>query len=152
MNQFVVAGFVPLLVLGVDRGYALVRRGLNKRTAPNAATAIRVPTEQPPEAAGDPQGSARSERVSSRARTPELSRIGKLALIALCLTSVSFPLFALVVSFGDNDLPPYWPDTPVETIVGAIWYAALTTSGVLWLYVLGALLWAFDPSWFKRRA
>jgi hypothetical protein len=66
-------------------------------------------------------------------------RLGLSVLGAVLLSFLSFAILWLeygVLNFGDSDLPPYLPDTPLEKAVDAIWFAVTIGAGLLWLLVI----------------
>jgi hypothetical protein len=66
-------------------------------------------------------------------------RIGALVLVAILLSSLSFVILWLgysVLNFGDSDLTPYQPDTPLERAFDAVWFTVTIGAGLLWLCVI----------------
>jgi hypothetical protein len=74
---------------------------------------------------------------------PEISKAEILTVIALVLLGLvlailSFTILVMeytVLNFGDSDLPPYQPDTPLEKHWDAVWYTVTYGAGLLWLSV-----------------
>jgi hypothetical protein len=68
-----------------------------------------------------------------------LKKLGALALVAVLLSCLSFAILFLeygVLNFGDSDLPPYQPDTPLEKAFDAVWFTATFGAALLWLCVI----------------
>ena len=69
----------------------------------------------------------------------QLRRLGAFVLVAALLSFLSFAILFLeygILNFGDTDLPPFQPNTPLERAFDALWFTVTFGAGLLWLCVI----------------
>ena len=83
-----------------------------------------------------------------------LKKLGVLAfvtgLLALLCVAISL-LEYTVLNFGDSDLPPYQPDTPLERACDEIWFSVTYGAGVLSVWTIAYFIMLLFQA-IKKRA
>jgi hypothetical protein len=81
----------------------------------------------------------------------QAARLGALALVATVLSGLSFAISVLemALNFGDNDLPPYQPDTPFEVTFNYALFVVTIGAAVVWSAVIFQVV-AFLFRFFRR--